>query len=223
MHLWWFSLDQPPMSARQGRLSPAEEERAQQFRLPTLQTRYRYIRRVLRSLLATQLNCLPTEVVIETTPTGKPALIAPQLSPPLTFNLSHSGNVALIGVNQGDVVGVDVEKLKPMPQAMAIAKRFFAPVEYRHLCRCSSSQQASVFLQYWTAKEAFLKAIGQGISGGLDQVIVQPDFQRYQSLPPPAVAQHWRLLSCSLADDYWAAVATPQENVSQCPPFIQLQ
>ena len=91
---------------------------------------------------------------------GKPELAT---SSPIRFNLAHSGDLLVIAVAAGLEVGVDVEHLRPMPRALALARRFFRPEEADTLEGVSREQLDRAFLHCWTQKEAYLKAIGTGL------------------------------------------------------------
>ncbi len=93
------------------------------------------------------------------------------------------------------------------PNCLKLAKRFFSPPEQVLLQSLPESERTRTFYQLWTAKEAFLKATGQGISGGLDQVILAQSLDKYQSLPTDYQPEHWQLSSQPLFDDYWTAIA----------------
>nr|WP_154894518.1 4'-phosphopantetheinyl transferase superfamily protein [Paenibacillus xylanexedens] len=94
---------------------------------------------------------------------GKPSLIS---HPDLPFNVSHSGDwVAVISGGHAPL-GVDVEKISPID--MAIAERFFSPLESRNLAAEPADQQLETFYQLWTLKESYIKAVGMGLSMPLD-------------------------------------------------------
>lgn len=88
----------------------------------------------------------------------------------IRFNWSHSAEWALVAVGHGLEVGVDLESRNRAVRALALAKRFFADSEFRFLCDLPETQRATAFFRLWTGKEAVLKALGRGISDGLDRV-----------------------------------------------------
>jgi hypothetical protein len=107
-------------------LSAQERLRADQCMIPAARTRYILAHAALRRLLAAKLNRDAEEVVFTSGPHGKPELALP-LRHPLRFNLSHSGNLALVAISPVAEVGIDVERVRPMPDAVRLAKRFFTP------------------------------------------------------------------------------------------------
>lgn len=90
----------------------------------------------------------------------------------LHFNLSHSKDYALIAVSEQGAVGVDIEYHRERIDCLALSERFFAKAEHAFLLSVSESDRLSAFYDIWTAKEAYVKAIGQGLSYGLDRFSV---------------------------------------------------
>ena len=105
---------------------------------------------------------------------GKPALAARQnsASEPLHFNLSDSEDLAVYAFSLGSEMGVDVEILRPMPDALNIARSFFAAEEREVLSSVPASGVPQAFFNCWTRKEAYIKAIGEGLSEPLDRFCV---------------------------------------------------
>jgi 4'-phosphopantetheinyl transferase len=104
---------------------------------------------------------------IETGPHGKP--FAPEL-PWLEFNLSHAGRHAMFAFARGQVLGVDIEERGRRVSVEGIAARFFSPAEAAALDAIAAEHRPDAFLHLWTHKEAVLKALGCGLSFGLDRV-----------------------------------------------------
>lgn len=113
-----------------------------------------------RQILARYTGCAASEIKYTLNPHGKPGLPNSQLS----FNLSHSHELAIIAISAGTEIGVDVEFLKPKPSWKKLAKRFFNSAEYTYLLQQAENQQLESFFQLWTRKEAFIKALGTGLS-----------------------------------------------------------
>ena len=90
----------------------------------------------------------------------------------LQFNVSHSQDVALYGITKHNLIGVDIEYIRDDVDCIKIAERFFNPQEYQSISNLNSSEQAPAFYYLWTIKEAYLKATGLGLIGGLDTVEV---------------------------------------------------
>lgn len=119
-------------------------------------------------LLAAYLGCEPARLEFGRGEHGKPFLRQP--SPVLEFNVSHSGGVLLLGISRGIALGVDIETTQRKRPALDLAHRYFAPAEAKALMRLRETQQQLAFLRLWSCKEAVLKALGAGISFGLDRL-----------------------------------------------------
>jgi 4'-phosphopantetheinyl transferase len=115
------------------------------------------------------MNIEPSQLQFCYSPHGKPALADADTTGMLQFNLSHSGEIALYAVACERQIGIDIERLRPFSELEQIAKRFFSNREYEELRALSPSQQHDAFFRYWTLKEAYVKATGQGLSLALNQ------------------------------------------------------
>jgi len=160
---YWIDLaiDAQTQAEYYGLLSPDECDRA--ARLLNLQHQNDFIaaRGMLRSRLAEYTNCSPRALRFEYGNYGKPRLAD---YPNLQFNLAHSNGRGLIVVSETAVVGVDLEKVRSVPKLLALAKRFFKSSEYEAIVALPESLQPEQFFAYWTCKEAYLKAVGIGLS-----------------------------------------------------------
>ena len=158
-------------------LSRDERERAEKFRYAEHRQHYIVARASLRRLLAERLCIDPRAVEFVETRYGKPRLAPVHGSADVEFNLSHSGILALYAFTSGRAVGVDVELIREVPDADDLAERFFSPTETASLRALPLDQRSLAFLACWTRKEAFIKALGLGLSCPLDafDVTIDPD------------------------------------------------
>jgi 4'-phosphopantetheinyl transferase len=145
-------------------LSPDERFRAGRFEFAADARRFTVARAAMRTILGSQLNLAPERVRFRYGEYGKPALAEGCAGADLRFNLSDSGEWALLGVARGLELGVDIEALRPIPEMTAIADRFFAPSEAEWLRALPLAEQPWNFHRIWTCKEAYLKAVGAGLS-----------------------------------------------------------
>lgn len=168
VQVWRVFLDQCCNGLRElsQTLSPEEESRAARFHFDLDRQRFQVARGVLRNLLGAYLNLPPQQVRFEYGPYGKPYLAARELQ----FNLSHSQGIAVYGFTRGRDLGLDLECLRPVPQLLRIAERYFSPQEKAVLQNLAPEQQIERFFQYWTCKEAYLKARGTGLSQPMPQI-----------------------------------------------------
>ncbi len=118
---------------------------------------------LLRRLLGTYLKCDPLAISFRFGPAGKPEL---QLSgPPLHFNISRSAGLGLFAFTFAGPVGVDIERITPMPELEMIIQSHFTPGERSSLDRLPPNERLLAFFQAWTLKEAIVKATGVGLAG----------------------------------------------------------
>jgi len=135
----------------------------------------------LRKLLGAYLGLHPSEVAFVHNEFGKPALIGAgpgQFGGRLSFNLSHSGDLALIGIALDAEIGVDVEYIRDEPDFAEIAGWFFAAEEVEELNRLPDELRGRAFLSGWTRTEAYAKARGAGL-GGMDEMGQPQDWSLY--------------------------------------------
>jgi 4'-phosphopantetheinyl transferase len=168
VHLWQAALDVPPARAGQlaGGLSPDERQRADAFHFERDRAHFIAARAFLREVLGRYVGLPSPAVRFRYGPSGKPEIEA---GGPIQFNLSHSGELALLAVAQGRAVGVDVERMRPDFAGEPMARRFFAPGEVAALLDLPEYMRELAFYRCWTRKEAYLKARGDGLSFPLDQ------------------------------------------------------
>jgi len=145
-------------------LSPAEINRAQRF--TRRQHNFLTTRVFLRRVLSLYTQQTAAALAFGQTPEGKPYL----LNTNLHFNLSHTAHYAALAVSHKGAVGADIETIQPRNFLM-IAERYFHPSETQQLRVCKDAERPELFFKLWTLKEAFLKALGGGISTGLDKAI----------------------------------------------------
>lgn len=212
VQIWVKNLDLAPeqIQSLEQTLSDDEKERARRFRFAEHRRRFIAARGGLREILGDYLNLAPQDVKFEYNTKGKPFLCSSK-NQELQFNVSHSQDLALYGVAQSQKIGVDLEYVRTVKDLEHIAERFFCPSEAAILKALSSPEKEKAFFGIWTAKEAYLKATGEGIAGGLDQVEVSISSGRVQGLKSIAgdeqVVNQWRLWSFFPTPDYVATIA----------------
>lgn len=133
------------------------------------------------SLLARRLGCEPADVRIARGRLGKPHVAGPITDPPLDFSVAHCAGRWLIAVCEGGAVGVDVEQRRPIGDLDRIAALYLAPVDVRAVVPARGERKLTEFFGRWTAKEAYTKALGTGLSKPLESF----------SLPSPADGVAW--------------------------------
>jgi 4'-phosphopantetheinyl transferase len=167
--VWEINLAQPISESDRNLLNAEETAKADRIIVePKRRQSYR-ARADLRRILGLYLETDPRALNFCYGEHGKPALLreVDGVEPPLSFNLSHSGDVALVAVvweRPQLQIGIDVEEARPGREFVSIAESFFAPDEVEVFRRLPASEQPAAFYRAWTRKEAYLKAIGTGLS-----------------------------------------------------------
>jgi 4'-phosphopantetheinyl transferase len=213
-HVLAFRLDQiPDVEHARALLSRDEKARATRFHFDLHRHRFIAGRAWLRTVLGNYLGIKPGKIVFRYTPTGKPALArtATSPSPGLCFNLAHAENLALLALTIEAEIGVDVECVRPAPDAAELVSRFFSPREAALFHELPPEQRSGAFFNLWTRKESLLKATGEGIAHSLRSVEVSflpYEPARFLSLPTNAGSpNHWSLHELHPAPGFTAALA----------------
>jgi 4'-phosphopantetheinyl transferase len=185
-----------------------ERDRAARFRFDHLRQSFVIAHGALRCLLARYLKLDPASIRFNYGSKGKPALASATL---IQFNMTHSGSLAAVALTLGCQIGVDIERIRPLSEIKQIAGRFFCPEEASEIMSVPPSERERAFFCCWTRKEAYVKAIGDGLSAPLDQFRVtllpgQP--ARFVHLGNNNDdAEDWTLHDLTLAPNYAAALA----------------
>ncbi len=162
VHLWTIPVSRSGDAERSmSVLDAAEKARARRFRFERDRRRYVLRHAFARYVLARYLGVEPAAITIRTSDHGKPELDA---SWRLSFNTSHTDDMTLVAVTSGPPVGVDIERLRHIDDALAVAEGLFAEREVELLRSLKPVDRSPVFLTLWTRKESLVKAIGGGLS-----------------------------------------------------------
>jgi 4'-phosphopantetheinyl transferase len=189
-------------------LSPDEKNRAQKFRFAKDNRNFIIARGILRSLIGKYLEINPAEISFQYSEFGKPGIADNNT---LQFNISHSQNMALFAFTTKFNVGVDVEFVNPDIEVKDIAANFFSTNEIMNLLALPEKQQALGFFNCWTRKEAFIKAVGEGLSFPLDKFEVSLEPNKPAKLlatdwQPDAVSK-WCIYSMSPGENFVGSLA----------------
>jgi 4'-phosphopantetheinyl transferase len=142
-------------------LSPAERDRADRFYFERDRLSFTVAHAVLRDILSRYAAVPPTELEFGVNTYGKPRLLN---GGSLQFNLSHSGDVVLVGVTHDHPIGVDVELMRPLENLESLAKNYFAEPECSLIESRAKEDRPSAFFTCWARKESYIKAVGRGLS-----------------------------------------------------------
>jgi 4'-phosphopantetheinyl transferase len=219
VHLWIVKLEASEDNFARALcwLSADETARAKRFYFDRHRQAFVLGRAALRALLASYLDIAATEVRFEYGAQGKPAL-APALNKDtcsLRFNVSNSGNLAAYAFTTGCEIGIDLEQHRPLLDFENIANRFFSPDEAAELLELPADQKHAAFFNCWARKEAYIKAMGGGLSIPLDsfRVTLRPGVAaRMVSLEGSGDrARGWTLHEFIPGPDYAGAIAYAAE------------
>ena len=179
IHVWYAFLDQTThlLHTFEEMLSIDEKVRAHRFYFERDRKRFIARRGILRNILGRHLDVEPSSLQFCYGKNGKPALAKTYGKGDIRFNMSHSEGIAVYAFTRGREIGVDIERIHEIPEMDRIAERFFSTRENAVFCALPKSKRKEAFFDCWTRKEAFIKAIGDGLSRPLDKfdVSLVPD------------------------------------------------
>lgn len=210
IHVWRVDLEHAEDVVQQFRRTLEEDEvyRADRFHFEKDRRAFTVSRGFLRHVLGRYVGTKPEALRFSYGPYGKPALNGEHKNSSLRFNMSHSRAVGLIAVSDTNELGVDVEYIRADFATEDIARRFFSPHEVAAFNALSNELRVAAFFRCWTRKEAYIKAIGRGLSQPLDGFDVTLDPET-----PPALlrvdgddASRWSLRDIEVGSDYAAAL-----------------
>jgi 4'-phosphopantetheinyl transferase len=210
IHVWPVRLDASECLIESFRavLSPDEIDRVARFRVEHARRSYIATRLALRFLLARYLEEAPHAIRFRYGSKGKPELEVPA---GIHFNVSHSGGLAMLAFSWDGEIGVDVERIYPMQDMLDIAERFFSAEEAADLRSLPVAERVDAFFRCWTRKEAYVKAVGDGLFIPLDSFRVtlrrgEPaEFIHFRN--DAAAARRWTLMNLNVGTGYIAALA----------------
>ena len=210
VHVWAVPLDGDAAPFDE-LLCPGEQDRMARFRFAEHRRRFQISHGALRRILGGYLGADPRDVLFRHGPRGKPFLDGDGPS----FNLSHSGQLAMVAV-AGVEIGVDVEKVRRLESLTQIAERHFSDSEFGALDELLGAAKELAFYRCWTRKEAYIKALGEGLSMALDSFEVSIAEQAafvacHDGREDPA---DWSMLDVSPGAGYVGAVAVRARDVT---------
>jgi 4'-phosphopantetheinyl transferase len=213
VHVWRIALDPPPdaVAALARTLSDDEHRRAARFYFERDRVAFTVARGALRTLAGHYLGEPPARLAFGYRERGKPYLTAPDaLRWRLRFNVSHSGQRALVCFARDRELGVDIELCRELSDLRSLARTAFSPAEYAALCRLPPDAQPAAFFACWSRKEAVIKATGEGVAqlAAFDVNLAPGEparLLRFDGEPPDA--PRWSLHDLPAIPGYAAALA----------------
>ncbi len=209
VNVFFFSLDPPVrrLAVLERCLSKDELVRADRFHFQQHRRRFVAARGQLRELLGREIGLSPESLRFCYGPHGKPGI---EQTEEISFNLSHSNEAALLATCRGAALGVDLEWIERRVEYLLVARRFFSEQEVRKLDHCPPEHQREAFFACWTRKEAYIKALGEGLSRPLDSFAVgmlrgEPATLLWSRFP--GEPERWSLHNLVLPGSYRGALA----------------
>lgn len=212
VHIWKAGLDRPAVQVERywEILSADERKRANKFHSEIHRSRFIVGRATLRILLGCYLSIQPQLMAFDYGPSGKPALLTEHNPDRITFNLTHSNDLALYTFTKGRDIGIDVEFIHPFAEMDEIAAKSFSKREYQLWSELPDDEKTMSFFLCWTRKEAFIKAVGDGLQFPLDKFEVTLSPGRSPRLiqveTNPDAAGHWFYADLPVIPGYASAL-----------------
>ena len=213
VHVWRASLDVSSqlLKSLDRTLTEDERTRASRFAVEKLQTRFIVRRGLLRTILASYLGVRPGDLQFGYGTKDKPHLVGDPAREDLRFNETHSHGLALFAVARGRDLGIDLEEVCPQVKFADIAGRYFAPSEAAALAKAPVETRLRLFFEYWTSKEAWIKAMGGGLSIPLDrfEIELKPGVETARVVVPEPTDKEsqWFVHQLTVGSDHVAALA----------------
>lgn len=212
IHIWKASLLLPDAEYVRLKAFLCEDEiaRSEKYLFPHLRDHFIAGRGMLRVLLGLYLDYPPEDLNFGYNDWGKPTLHAASGQDTIQFNLSHSNGVVLFAFQKMEPVGIDVQHLDDAINLLQTGAIVFSPDEMEVLKNLPPENLRTVFYQFWTRKEAYIKGLGKGFSAPLNQIDVRqapekPVLHNEHGLPETS---DWFVHDFIPCPGYAAAVAT---------------
>ena len=220
VHVWRadLGLEAAYLRRLEQNLSADERERASRFRFARDRDRSIGARGLLREILALYLDASPGRLSLCYGAHGKPFLAGEEYST-LRFNVSHSFDAMLLAIAHMREVGVDIEGVRNnVVDIVEICETVLSEPEKQALVRFGSEDKRTNFLQFWTLKEAYIKADGRGVSAPLERIDVSSPEGRVAVLDEATgewrTCPRWELRTLAPVPGYVAALAAEGQDWS---------
>ena len=222
--LWRVDLSNSRLDTLRGILVDDEIQRADKFVFDKDRNTFARSRCALRLILARFLRCEPGEIVFDFNEHGRPEVSLPASSS-VNFNLSHSGDKALIALSRSRTVGLDLNNLNQEREWQPIARRSFSMAEQKALFLLPEAEREKMFYRIWGQKEAYTKALGDGFSYGFQNFTVVVDASGATGLlsdnKQPKTVDNWAIVSIEIGKQWLAALAYDGSSIRSPTPEVR--
>jgi 4'-phosphopantetheinyl transferase len=218
IHVWRIGLVWPDVVESRLKICLTDEElhRAAGFHFPHDRRRFILCRAVLRRLLASYLGVRAVLIRFLSSPYGKPFIRGEERPDGIRFNCSHSGDFGLVVISRRGELGCDVEQHRQLEDAEDLAATCFSASEIKEMNALPQSLKMTGFFNCWTRKEAFVKAIGVGLSFPLNRFSVSLIPGQAATLlnvaEDPEAFNRWKMASLEVGPNYSAALVFEGRN-----------
>lgn len=216
IHIWYISLDQwrKKTGELKSLLSPEEITRGERFVIPDRANDFYIQKGLIRLLLSQYLNQNPENILFSSSETGKPFISNTELH----YNVSHSNDLLLCGLSADAPLGVDIQHIYAISPLDRIIKKILSPSEIKLISTISSDEYLDHFFTIWAAKEAFLKASGEGFSRSPNQFTVyhledNEIFLKYDGDQVKTADDIWTIRDLKIDPDYKAVLVYAEEII----------
>ncbi|MET0498366.1 MAG: 4'-phosphopantetheinyl transferase superfamily protein [Steroidobacteraceae bacterium] len=202
-----------------GLMNAAERKQEVRFHFENDRRRYLLTRALVRTVLSRYAGVAPGDWTFATNEYGRPEISNVEaLGAELSFNISHTRSLIVLGVTRGRALGVDVENIATRSAPIDVADRYFASDEVAALAAAGADQQHYRFFEYWTFKESYIKARGMGLSIPLDKFSFSypSDTSVSLALQPELAddAKRWHLWQFQPSPEYLVAVCAERSGAN---------
>ena len=226
--LWWTHYptlsDHPVLAEYRQILNASELAKAGRFHFARDRLRFLVTRALVRTTLTRYLSIPAKDLRFAESNDGRPEVVLPATSEPLSFNVSHTDGLVVLAISRCGDVGVDAENIVTRDAASEIASRFFAPTEASALAALPAHEQRERFFEYWTFKESYIKARGMGLALPLDQFAFHyPSRSTVQLVTARSIgddAATWSFWQLRPSAEFIVALCTPR---SVDPPRLSIR
>jgi 4'-phosphopantetheinyl transferase len=198
---------------REKLLSAEERKRELRFHFERHRKQFVITRALVRSVLSRYAALAPAAWEFVASSHGRPQVVQ-EAARHLCFNLSHTAGLVVMAVSAAQDMGVDTENIAVRPAPLDVANSFFSADEVAGLNALPIEQCQQRFFEYWTLKEAWIKARSMGLSIPLDQFSMDLGTEGRVSLKTQLVAQPstWQFFLLAIDDDHLLSVCAQQEQ-----------
>ena len=192
-----------------------EQKKIDAYKVKAIKDRQILLKGLLHVLLGCYLKTDPQSIEFEYNKFGKPFMPDHPKYKNICFNISHSNNIAVYGFTQKRNIGVDVEKVRELPDMNGVIDLCFSDSEKKWFNMISSQDKNKIFYKIWTSKEAYLKAIGTGLSFSPDKISTGLNSEGdiiFENIEGDENPEKWRLDAFSINPHFTSAIVAENKN-----------